>query len=184
MTLRSVCLTGLLLVANTAQPADLISVYREAVQTNPALAAADANLRAVRQKRPQASAGLLPALDANGAVDTTHQEDLDNSDSTKNTTNKLASVDLTQPLFRYDRWIKLKQTDSEIAGAEAAYAAAQQDLMVLVAERYFNVLEAQDNLEYSNSEKSAIGRQLQQATQKFDLGADNQHRRQSRTGAV
>jgi outer membrane protein len=159
-----------LLVAGTAQPADLISVYREAVQTNPALAAADANLRAVRQKRPQASAGLLPALDANGAVDTTHQEDLDNSDSTKNTTNKVASVDLTQPLFRYDRWIELKQTDSEIAGAEAAYAAAQQDLMVLVAERYFNVLEAQDNLEYSNSEKSAIGRQLQQATQKFELG--------------
>jgi len=42
--------------------------------------------------------------------------------------------------------------------------------MVLVAERYFSVLDAQDNLEFAEAEKSAIGRQLDQATQRFDVG--------------
>ncbi|GMQ83289.1 MAG: outer membrane channel protein TolC [Gammaproteobacteria bacterium] len=170
MTFRSLWITGLLLASGSAQPVDLVTVYQEAIQANPQLAAAAANLRAVREKRPQAMADLLPALDASGSLDTTRQEDLDNSNSTDNTTNKLASLDLVQPLFRYDRWIKLQQTDSTIAGAEATYAAAQQNLMVQVSERYFDVLEAQDSLEYSKSEKSAIGRQLEQMTQKFELG--------------
>ena len=70
----------------------------------------------------------------------------------------------------YDRWIQLEQSDSEIARAEAEYAAARQELMVQVAERYFNVLDAQDNLEFAEAEKSAIGRQLEQATQRFEVG--------------
>ena len=42
--------------------------------------------------------------------------------------------------------------------------------MVLVAERYFSVLDAQDNLEFAEAEKSSIGRQLDQATQRFEVG--------------
>jgi outer membrane protein len=39
-----------------------------------------------------------------------------------------------------------------------------------VAERYFKVLEAQSNLEFAEAEKAAIGRQLDQATQRFEVG--------------
>jgi outer membrane protein len=159
-----------LLLGGTAQAADLISVYRHAARTNPELAAAAASLQAVRESRPQAMAGLLPVIDATGAIERQRLKDLNQSAPADNVTNKLASLDLVQPLFRYDRWIQLEQSDSEIAGAEAEYAAAQQDLMVLVAERYFNVLDAQDNLEFARAEKSAIGRQLEQATQRFEVG--------------
>ena len=68
------------------------------------------------------------------------------------------------------RWIRLSQSDSEIARAEAEYILAQQDLMVLVAERYFGVLDAQDNLEFAEAELKSIGRQLDQATQRFEVG--------------
>ncbi|WP_455235406.1 TolC family outer membrane protein [Thiogranum longum] len=161
---------AVLLLGGTAQAADLISVYRQAARTNPELAAAAASLQAVLERRPQAMAGLLPVIDATGAIERQRLKDLNQSAPADNVTNKLASLDLVQPLFRYDRWIQLEQSDSEIAGAEAEYAAAQQDLMVLVAERYFNVLDAQDNLEFARAEKSAIGRQLEQATQRFEVG--------------
>jgi outer membrane protein len=170
MSYKTLFLAGVLLTAGAARANDLYSVYPQAARTNPQLAAAAASLRAVRESRPQAIAGLLPFIDASGAIERQRLKDLNQSLPADNTTNKLASLDLVQPLFRYDRWILLQQSDSEIAGAEADYAAAQQDLMVLVAERYFNVLDAQDNLEFARAEKSAIGRQLDQATQRFEVG--------------
>jgi outer membrane protein len=147
-----------------------MEVYAQAVQTNPQLAAVRANLEAVREQRPQARAQLLPNVGAVGALTRNRFKDVDPSAPSTYSTDKLASLDLTQPLFHYERWIQLNQADSEIARAEADYQAAEQGLMVQIAERYFQVLDAQDNLEFAEAEKSAIGRQLDQATQRFQVG--------------
>ena len=170
MLLRRCCFLGLLLIPAGAQSADLIDVYEEAVRTNPQLAAAAANLEAVRERRPQALAGLLPEVGVDGTLSRLRVKNLNQSQPADRSTNKTAGINLTQPLFRYDRWIQLKQSDSEIAAAEAEYVAAEQELMIQVAERYFQVLDAQDNLEFAEAEKSAIGRQLDQATQRFEVG--------------
>jgi len=167
---QRLCVLVVLLGCGAARGADLLTVYREAARTNPQLAAVAASLQAVRETRPQAMAGLLPNIGATGAVDQTRQKNLNDPKTIEDVTNKVASLDLVQPLFRYDRWIQLQQADSEIARAEAQYLAAEQELMVQVAERYFNVLDAQDNLEFAEAEKSAIGRQLDQATQRFEVG--------------
>jgi len=168
----------LLLTSSLANAADLLTVYETAANNNPTLAAAAASLEAAREDRPQAIASLLPNINAGGSVRRKRFEDLNSpptdplnpvSDTTYST-DKLASINLVQPLFRYDSWIALKQTDSTIAAAEADYAAAQQALMIDAAERYFLVLDAQDNLEFAEAEKSSIGRQLDQAKQRFDVG--------------
>lgn len=160
----------LLLVTTRTPAVDLLDAYQEAAGTNPQLAAALANLEAVRELRPQARAGLLPTLDAGASYTPNRYKNRNPSLPVEITTDKLASLTLSQPLFRYDRWIQLKQADSEIARAEADYLAAEQDLMVTVSERYFRVLEAQSNLVFAESEKAAIGRQLDQATQRFEVG--------------
>ncbi|GMQ88314.1 MAG: TolC family outer membrane protein [Gammaproteobacteria bacterium] len=170
MLQKTFCILALLLLGSTAHSADLTTVYRQAVLTNPQLAASAASLQAVREQRPQAIAGLLPTLSASGSLNRKRFKERDPSQPARFSTDKVASLDLRQPLFRYENWIQLKQSDSEIAAAEAKHAAARQDLMVLVAERYFKVLDAQDNLEFAEAEKSAIGRQLDQATQRFDVG--------------
>ena len=170
MPLRPFCFLGLLLIPVGAQSADLITVYEEALRTNPQLAAAAANLEAVRERRPQAIAGLLPEVGVDGSLSRLRVKNLNQSQPADRSTNRTAGINLTQPLFRYDRWIQLKQSDSEIAGAEAEYLAAEQELMIQVAERYFQVLDAQDNLKFAESEKSSIGRQLDQATQRFEVG--------------
>jgi len=170
MLRKTLYILALLVTVGTAHAADLITVYRQAVQTNPQLRAAAASLQAVREQRPQAIAGLLPTLGVSGSVTRKRFKERDPSQPARFSTDKIASLDLRQPLFHYDSWVQLKQSDSEIAAAEADYAAAEQNLMVLVAQRYFAVLDAQDNLEFAEAEKSSIGRQLEQATQRFDVG--------------
>ncbi len=170
MRIRSAILFSLLLTAGNATAADLLQIYREAARTNPQLAAAQANLEAVRELRPQAKAGLLPSVGAGAAITRKRFKNIDPSEPARYSTDKTASINLTQPLFNYDRWLSLKQADSRIAATEAQYLAASQDLMVLVAQRYFKVLEAQDNVQFAQAEKNAISRQLDQAKQRFDVG--------------
>lgn len=148
----------------------LLEAYQQARGSNPQLAAAEQNLLAVKQLRPQGIAGLLPVIDVTGNLNRQNFDNLGTNTPTEQSTNKTASLDLVQPVFRMDRWIQLKQAQSQIAQAEAEYAAADQDLMVATAERYFNVLSAQDNLTFAVAEKDAIARELDQAKQRFDVG--------------
>ena len=161
---------SLLLASSIIQAADLLTVYETAAANNPTLSAAAASLQAIRENRPQAIAGLLPTLNANGSVTRKRFKSFHPTQDATFSTDRTAGINLVQPLFHYDSWIALKQADSTIAGAEADYANAQQTLMVDTAERYFAVLDAQHNLEFAESEKSAIGRQLDQAKQRFDVG--------------
>ena len=154
MRLKQSLILPLLLLATRASAVDLIEVYREAAATNPQVAASLANLEAVREQRPQAMAGLLPTLGARGTYTPNRYKSLSPKQPAETSNDKLASLNLTQPLFRYDRWIQLQQSDSEIARAEADYLAAEQSLMVTVAERYFKVLEAQSNLEFAPGTRS------------------------------
>jgi outer membrane protein len=77
---------------------------------------------------------------------------------------------LTQTVFRWDQWQRLKQADSQVALAEANYRAAQQDLMVRVAQRYFEVLAADDTLSAAQATLEAVNRQLEQAEKRFEVG--------------
>ena len=51
-----------------------------------------------------------------------------------------------------------------------ADAAAKQALILRVAEAYFGVLSARENLVFAEAEKKAIARQLEQAKERFEVG--------------
>ena len=57
-----------------------------------------------------------------------------------------------------------------VSQSEADYEAAQQDLIIRVATRYFDVLAAEDVLTSINADRTAIARQLEQARQRFEVG--------------
>jgi outer membrane protein len=80
------------------------------------------------------------------------------------------TIDLKQSLFRWENWEALKRADSQVAQAEADYQAAQQDLMERVAQRYFDVLGAQDDVEAQQMALVSITRQLDQAEARFKIG--------------
>jgi outer membrane protein len=87
-----------------------------------------------------------------------------------NTTIHHYTVDLKQNLFRWENWEALKRADSQVAQAEADYQAAQQDLMARVAQRYFDVLGAQDDVEAQQVALISVNRQLDQAEARYQIG--------------
>jgi outer membrane protein len=89
---------------------------------------------------------------------------------TVETTTHHYSLDLKQNLFRWDNWVALQKADSQVAQAEADYQAAQQDLMARVAQAYFNVLGAQDQLDAQEVALTSVTRQMEQAEARYQIG--------------
>jgi outer membrane protein len=75
-------------------------------------------------------------------------------------------------VYRRESFVLLKQADAAIAQAQADLVAEEQALLVRVAERYFNVLTAQDAVTFAQAEKKAIAKQLEQTQQRFEVGLD------------
>lgn len=86
-------------------------------------------------------------------------------------TNTLsAGVDVSQQLFNQNSWINLDIAEITARQADASYAAQQQGLILRVSQAYFNVLKAADDLVFVRAEKAAVGRQLEQTKQRFEVG--------------
>jgi outer membrane protein len=64
----------------------------------------------------------------------------------------------------------MEQSEALVAQAAANYEVAKQDLIIRTARAYFNVLGAQDNVAFTQAEKEAIGRQLEQSRERFNVG--------------
>ena len=173
--IRKWCLPFLLWLAVPVSGSadDMLSVYQLAVQSDPQLQAAEASYQATLQVIPQSRAALLPNLGATGVVtrDRYHNRSPDPGEPENSyATNKTFGAQLTQALYQRESFLKLEQTDSVVANSKAQLTAAEQDLILRVATRYFLVLGAQDNLEFVKGDKDAIGRTLDQAKQRFDVG--------------
>jgi outer membrane protein len=185
---RFLTVFALCVCATSAPAADLLAVYQRALQNDPQLREAEANRLAALETKPQALSALLPQLAGSGLV--TREHDIGQSTITQPltsppgpvllqtypfdgriaTTTHKYGVDLKQNLFRWENWVALKRADAQVAQAEADYQAAQQDLMARVAQRYFDVLGAQDDLEAQQVALVSIQRQLDQAESRFQIG--------------
>ena len=171
--------TATLLIAGGAwcaaiEPAtaeNLLDAYRLAVDSDPQLRAAAANRAAVGEGRRQSQALYYPNINLSADASRNRQEtDTDLGSTTDNFTNLGYAVNLSQALYRRDYLVQLRQSDALLREAEAQYRTTEQGLMLRVAERYFDVLAAQDNLQFAQAEKEALNRQLDQTQQRFEVG--------------
>ena len=157
--------------APLASKTDLVTVYNEAVKNNADLAAARANYAAIKEVVPQARAGLLPNLSAGAdSMNTDTKVDTRNGDIDSSRSGLSYRANLSQPLFRADRWYQFqaaKATDQQYA---LQLSATEQNLILQSAETYFAVLRAQDTLASTKAEEAAFKRQLDQANERFDVG--------------
>ncbi|OOZ77495.1 hypothetical protein BOW50_08095 [Solemya velum gill symbiont] len=144
---------------------DLRDIYDQAKSNDAQYRAAGYTLEASREAKPLAKSGLLPQVVLNAGTT------WGNGDSYSGLNNTgSASLDLTQPLFNRGNFMQYKQADSVVAKAEAEYTTEEQGLIIRVAEAYFNVLAAEDNLRFTRSETKAIYNQLDQAKQRYEVG--------------
>ncbi|MEO5933277.1 MAG: TolC family outer membrane protein [Duganella sp.] len=184
--LIAVLITSAFLTLN-AQAADLLQVYQQALANDAAYASARSSVEAGRERITQGRSGLLPNISASGSntrntgdftpfnvgqqigTDSAGQPVLAGKrpgDFHSNT----YTVALTQPLFNWGLWQTYEQSKLAQAQAEATFAQARQDLITRVAQAYFDVLTAQDNLTSTQAQKVATTEQLASAKRNFEVG--------------
>ncbi len=183
--LRLSVLAGLACLSFQAASADLLQVYREALANDAQYAAARATAEAGREKLPQGLAGLLPVIGATaGSVWNENRYRMAGQPAwNKDYNTHSYNVSLTQPLFRWQNVVQYGQAKWQVVQTEAVFAQAAQDLILRVAQAYFDVLYAQENLAAVRASKQAIAQQLAQAKQNFEVGTatiTDTHEAQSR----
>ncbi|MGL5500039.1 MAG: outer membrane channel protein TolC [Plesiomonas shigelloides] len=144
----------------------LLDIYQQAKTNDPVLRKAAADRDGVVEQINQARASLLPQLNATGTADYSRS----NFNTVNEQNQTAAKLNLTQSLYDRANWVRLTQSEKRASQAEVNYSAAQQNLILRVANAYFGVLRAQDNLTVILAEKKAVFRQLEQTKQRFDVG--------------
>src|SRR5574343_723512 len=161
------------LLASPLFAADLMQIYREAEANDPTFAAAQATRDAGLEKLPQGRAGLLPSLTLSGNT-VWNQNEISthngNAFAKPRFNSNAYQLTLTQPLFRWQNWVAYDQSKMQVAQAEANFAQARQDLILRVAQAYFDTLYARENLAAVRANKTAISQQLESAKKNFEVG--------------
>ena len=177
MSLRKrFCITVTALCLSTgAHALDLKEALERAEKYDATLRTAMADYMAAEELFPQSRANLLPDIQLGGFYqrnDTTRENSTSDliTDTDSNFTTKGYDVTLNQVLFNKAFWDAMEQSQALVAQAAANYEVAKQDLIIRTATAYFNVLGAQDNVAFTRAEKEAIGRQLEQSRERFNVG--------------
>ncbi len=174
-TIKRIFVTGVLisglhsaqsLAQNNALTESLTSIYERSKSHDLTIKAAEFDYQAAIERLPLARSAFLPQL--NAAFDANRQEANDDTFGTWDTTR--LSLSLRQSLFHRENSAIVSQARLGVKQAEAQLLAQRQNLILRVANAYFDVLRAQIEVEFSQSELQAIARQKDQAEKRFEVG--------------
>lgn len=171
---KCVMLLGLWL-ATPAFAADLMESYHQALLRDPKLKQALAQRDAAQQEPPIALSVLLPQVNIVAESESLNPALVNNTgfavDPAKSVVKDHGyTITATQSIFDPSAWYTLGQAQQIASAADSTYVAAEQLLILRVAEAYFNVLRAQDDLGFTQAEKRAFEQQLKQTQEKFNVG--------------
>ncbi|MBL4571387.1 MAG: TolC family outer membrane protein [Alcanivorax sp.] len=156
-------------LASSVHAADLVDVANAAWSYDGTWRAARMSWDADQQLLVQGRAALFPNVSASyGRYD--NDREIEDLGLDQNYGSEVSTFTLTQPLFRVDAWYGYKEAQSSTDAAQANFEQARQDFVLRVARGYFGVLRAWDNWVSAKAEEKAIGRQLEQTQERFDVG--------------
>jgi len=162
-------LIGLSLTGFSAmsQAENLLQVYQQARLSNPDLRKSAADRDSAFEKINEARSPLLPQLGLGADYGYTRGYRDQNGINTSSTNG---SLQLTQTIFDMSKWRALSLQEKSAGIQDVTFQTDQQTLILNTATAYFNVLSAIDSLSYTEAQKQAIYRQLDQTTQRFNVG--------------
>lgn len=176
---------------------ELLNVYQLALDNDTQLQAARYARDASLEVRPQARSAILPTVSGaysytegssdgssstvNEVVDDVGEPVIDPATGRvqtlpltrsydTNDTDKSWNITLSQPVFDWAAFQTLRQSSDQLALAQASFRSAEQDVLLRASQTYFNVLAAADDLRFANAQKESVGRQLEQAQKRFEVG--------------
>lgn len=153
--------------STASQAEDLLQVYQKAKDSNPELRKSLAERNQAFEKINEARSPLLPQLGLGASIDyKSGYRDAKNTES-----NSLgANLTLTQTIFDMSLWRQLTMQEKTAGMSDVTYQTSQQQLILDTATAYFNVLRAIDSLSFIEAQKEQVYRQLDQTTQRFNVG--------------
>jgi len=155
------------MLAGPVHASDLAEVYARALDHDTTIRAAEFDHEAARLQLPLARSAFRPQLGIGADIGIGYLE----SDLTDDTYDSSGiSLSASQTLFNRGNAALVDQASLGVRQADAQFLAVQQTLILRVASSYFDVLRAQADVEFSQSELQAIGRQREQAERRFDVG--------------
>jgi outer membrane protein len=186
MLRRGWVLIAMTLAANASGANDLKQFYQQALTRDTTLQASRYQHDALIEARPQAIAQWLPQIAANASA-TRERAGFDSGPALGSQAADCAisgtggtqhcygtvhslGVNMTQTLWSFQSFSLLKEANFQVAAAEADYQGAQQDLLLRVAQAYFNILSAADQLSTNISERDTFATLLKQANGREKTG--------------
>lgn len=171
--------------------ADLLDVYLQALDNDAKFKSAYSKFMSDSQNIPRARAPLLPQVKVAALTGFNHQNVnaglLINQDEALRSNGALDEIAFiidesynslqwqftaSQAVFNYKAWAEVQEAKASVKAANALFNDAAQDLILRVTQAYLNVLYAYDTLSFVEAKKRANKRQLDQATQRFNVGLD------------
>lgn len=158
-----------------ASAENLLQVFRDARGYDAQYGAARYALQAGLEKLPQGKALILPTIGLTGSATRTNLDIQSWGNNPAPSTSRAFNTStfqltLSQPVFRPQNDVQYDQAGFQVKQSEAIFGQAAQDLVVRVAQAYFDVLSAQDTLALVRAQKAAISEQLAQAKRNFEVG--------------
>lgn len=156
--------------------AGILEMYQEARLGDPQYLAAKADWEAVKTLVPQAMGQLLPQLSFSGSRsrNDTANEVLNARGGPRTTDfefySKIGSLNLNQAILRPQAWVNFMQSKVQVRQADEQLRLAGQDLIVRLAQAYFEVLLAEENVSLVAEQKAATTQQLKQVKRYFEAG--------------
>lgn len=147
---------------------NLVQVYEQAKQTNPELRSSFAEKEKAYSAISGSRASLLPQIGLSASYGATHGRR--ETSGAKSKSGNLYQLTLSQSLFDYSNWKALDISKKQASISDIAYQYQGQTLILNTSVAYFNVLKALDALSYIEAQKKSIYRQLEQTTQKHNVG--------------
>ncbi len=158
----------LLTCSQTAVSEDLLGIYQQALQADPELQSAKIRVDIGSAQKGQALGQMLPQINGSANWSANKQTVSGRTqDAVSNFHGTRYYVSLNQTLVDFAKfweWRRASKVEDQYA-AEAIEAHNQ--LMFNVVERYFNELEAEDQLNFAKTEKLAAEKQLEQIQKQY-----------------
>ena len=146
---------------------DLVSAYSGALNYNADFLASIAKNQAGQEKQVQGRSALLPQIGATGGISENY---LNTNGASIYYHQPTVTASLKQVAFDFGKFSQYTKSKFATQVADLQLELAKQQLMVNVAQSYFDVLYAMDTLSAIRVNKAAFERQLQQARQSFKVG--------------
>jgi len=165
LNIKRAILATLIVCAQPVVAEDLINIYSQALQADPQLKTAELKVEVGTAQKGQAFGQLLPQISA-----TANWSENNQKVTGRNSVDYKGSryyVSLTQSVIDFAKfwdWRRAQEVENQFS---SELIDAQHGLMFNVVERYFSVLDAEDQLYLIQSEKQATASESEQVKKLF-----------------